>query len=173
MTEVLVDRRIDQPHSDAEIQQLLDDTADCRAIHRLDRHRSLLSADRQHLICHLTSPDLESVRVALRSKAAVNADIWSCTLRDAPGLSNDDLAQANVWASWRFELPVALDELESIDPSGSMCMRTHRVHFLRAYISTDRRRVSCLCQAADAESVRLALRDSKWPAPRVWAFSQF
>ena len=173
MTEVLVDRRIDQPHTDAEIQQLLDDSADCRDIYRLDRHRSLLSADRRQLICHLSSPDLESVRRALKTQGPLTADVWSCTLRDAPGLTNEELAQANVWASWRFEIPVAIEELESIDPSGSVCLRTHRVRLLRAFISTDRRRVSCLCQAADAESVRLALRESKWPVDRVWAFRQF
>ena len=173
MTEVLVERHAPQPLTAADIAQMIEDAAGCGGIHRVDRHLSLLSTDGRELLCHFSSPDLESVRLALKAQRPMPAEVWACSLRDAPDLTADELAQTNVLASWRFEAPVAFEELESIDASRAVCLRTHRVRFLRTFVASDRRRVICLCQAADAESVRLALRESKQPVERVWAFRQF
>ena len=173
MTDVLVERHAVEPLTDADILQMVEDARNCRTIHRVERHRSLLSTDGRELVCHLSSPDLESIRIGLRAQRPLAAELWSCTLRDAPDLTPDELAQSNVLASWRFEAPVTLEELESIDGSGTLCRSNHRVRFLRTFVALDRRRVLCLCRAADAESVRLALREAKWPVERVWAFRQF
>ena len=111
--------------------------------------------------------------MVLRAQSSLRAEVWSCTLRDAPGLDQEQLARANVFASWRFDDPVALEELDSIDASAAVCLRNHRVRLLRTFIANDRRRVICLCLAADAESVRLALRDAKRPVERIWPLRQF
>ena len=48
-------------------------------------------------------------------------------------------------------------------------MELHRVTFLRTFFSLDCRRMLCLYQAPDAESVRLAQRQAGMPLERVWA----
>jgi len=111
--------------------------------------------------------------MVVKAQGSLRGRVWACLARDTPGLSNDELARANVFASWSFDEPVALEELESIDASAAVCLHNRRVRFLRTFITSDRRRVICLCLAADAESVRVALRDAKRPVERVWAFRQF
>ncbi len=173
MTEVLVERYAEQPLTDWELATMSENGSGCLDLHRVKWNRTLLSADARELVCHFTAADLESVRMVLKAQSSLRAEVRACTLRDAPGLTNDELAQANVFASWRFNGPVALEELESIDASAAVCLRNHRVRFLRTFIASDRQRAICLCLAADAESVRLALRDAARPVERVWAFRQF
>lgn len=174
MTEVLIERHPDAPLTAADATAIIEGGNDCRAIHRLTWHRSLLSNDGQQMLCHLTSPDLESVRIALKSAPVpMEVDIWSCTVTDAPGLTLDELAQANVLASFRSELPFTREQLASVDGSSGVCLKNHRVRLLRTFTASDRRRVIGLCSAADAESVRIALRDATLPVERVWAFRQF
>jgi len=174
MTEVIIERHPDQPLTAADALAIVEGGIDCRAIHRLTWHRSLLAADGWQMICHVSSPDLESVRIALKSgPKPARTEVWSCTVRDTSELTPADLAQANVLARWKFDEPVTAEELESIEGYGGACLRDHRVRTLRTFISSDRRRVLCLCQAADAESVRIALRELKPSAERVCAFQQF
>lgn len=174
MTEVIVERHPFEPLTAADAAAIIAGGDDCRAIHRLTWHRSLLSADGQQMICHLTSPDLESVRLALKmGPQPMSFDVWSCTVRDAPGLSNAELAQANVLAGFKFERPVTAEALTVIEGNAGVCLKNHRVRSLRSFISSDGRRVICLCRAADAESVRIALRESELPVERVYALQQF
>jgi hypothetical protein len=174
MTEVIVERHPEQPLTSADATAIIEGGQECRAIHRLTWHRSLLSADGQRMVCHLTSPDLESVRIALKSgPQLMKTEVWACTVRDAPGLTQVELGQANVLVSFCFEQPMTPGELEVIEGYGGVCLQSHRVRVLRAFIASDRRRVLCLCLAADAESVRLALRDAAPPCERICALQQF
>ena len=174
MTEVIVERHPDQAMTAADATAIIEGGSDCRAIHRLTWHRSVLSADGQRMMCHLTSPDLESVRIALKSgPQLIKTEIWACSVRDAPGLTEVELAQANVLVSFRFEQPMTPAELEAIEGYGGVCLQSHRVRLLRAFVASDQRRVLCLCLAPDAESVRLALRDATPPFERICAFQQF
>jgi hypothetical protein len=93
-------------------------------------------------------------------------------VHDAPGFTDDELAQANVLVSSRFEAPVTLEELAA-KGDGAACLRDHRVRCVRVFFSIDRRRVLSLYRAPDAESVRIALREAKVPAERVWAVRHF
>ena len=173
MTEVLVERHTEEPLSELEMFRMSEAGSDCMEMHRVRWNRSLLSADARELICHFSAADLESVRFGVKAQGSLRGEIWACTLRDAPGLSQAELAEANVFASWRFNEPIALEELESFDASAAVCLINHRVRLLRTFMASDRRRVISLCLAADAESVRLALRDARRPVERVWAFRQF
>jgi len=173
MTEVLVERHMEEPLSDQALAIMSALGRGCLDLHRVNWHRTLLSADRHELVCHFTAADLESVRMVVKAQGPMRGKVWSCGSRDTPGLSTEELARANVFASWSFDEPVALEELESIDASAAVCLRNHRVRFLRSFVASDRRRVIGLCLAADAESVRIALRDAQRPVERVWAFQQF
>jgi hypothetical protein len=173
MTEVVVERRSEQPLSHADFVSMSAAASGCLDLHRVLWRGSQLSADGHELICHFSAADLESVRLALKMQGPLRAEIWACAPRDAPGLGASELAQGNVFASWRFDEPPALEQLESIDASNAVCLQNHRVRSLRTFIAQSRRRVIGLYQAADAESLRLALREAKWPVERIWPYRQY
>lgn len=172
MTEVLVESHWEVPRTDADVAMMIEDGSGCLALHRVRRNRSLLSADGRELVCHFSAADAESVRIALRALGAPRCSAWAGTLHDAPGLTDDELAQANVLVGSKFESSIGFLELAS-EGDGAPCLQNHRVRFVRTFVSTDRRRMISLCRAPDAESVRIALREAKAPVERVWAFRQF
>jgi hypothetical protein len=172
MTEILVESHWEQPLADADVRRMFARSGGCLALHRVHRNSSLLSADGRELVCHFSSVDAESVRLALRTLNAPCGTLWACTMHDAAGFTGDELAQANVLVSSRFEAPVAIAELMSLG-DGALCLQNHRVRFVRTFLSTDGRRAISVCRSPDAESVRIALREAKVAAERVWAFRQF
>jgi hypothetical protein len=70
-----------------------------------------------------------------------------------------------------FEKPVAFEDIQTIEDRGAWCLELHNVRFVRTYFSADRRRMVCLYEAPDAESVRLAQRQAGMPFERVWTAS--
>jgi len=173
MTDILVERHWDQALSDADMLTMLGSAADCLGIHRVDWHGSRLSADGHELFCHFSAADAESVRIALNQAGSPRGQVWAGTVHDAPGITDDELARANVLVSRRFEEPVAFEEMQAAEQAGASCLLTHRVHRVRTYLSADCRRMIGLYQAPDAESVRLALQAASIPVERVWAFRLF
>ena len=67
-----------------------------------------------------------------------------------------------------FEEPVDFETIQAIEDKGAWCMQQHEVRFLRTYFSADRRRMICLYEAPDAESVRTAQRQIGMPLDRAW-----
>jgi hypothetical protein len=67
-----------------------------------------------------------------------------------------------------FPQPVAFEEIQAIEDRGLGCLEAHRVRFLRSYFSRDRRRMVCLYEAPDAESVRLAQEKARVPFETAW-----
>jgi hypothetical protein len=173
MTDILVERHWDQPLTDASMQTMLESAGECLGIHRVDWHGSRLSADGHELFCHFSAADAESVRIALNQAGSPRGQVWAGTVHDAPGITDDDLARANVLVGRRFGEPVALEEIQAAEHAGASCLLTHRVQRVRTYLSSDRQRMISLYEAPDAESVRLALHDASTPVERVWAFRQF
>ena len=53
----------------------------------------------------------------------------------------------------------------------SWCFEQHSVRLVRSVLSLDGRRMICLFQAPDAESVRVANRIAGLPFDRVWTAS--
>src|SRR5262249_8897234 len=51
---------------------------------------------------------------------------------------------------------------------GAPCLAVHGARFLYRYFSADRTRMTCLFEAPDAESVRLAQGSARIPYDRVW-----
>jgi len=68
-----------------------------------------------------------------------------------------------------FAEPVALADVQAIEDRGAWCLEAHGVRYLRTYFSRDRRRMVCLYEAPDAESVRLAEGKAGVPFERAWA----
>jgi len=70
-----------------------------------------------------------------------------------------------------FGEPVQFDEIQAIADRGAWCLEMYGVRFVRSFFSTDRRRMICLYEAQDADSVRETQRKAGVPFERVWAAS--
>jgi hypothetical protein len=173
MTQVIVERHWDRPRTDADLREMVESSEHCLANHRCDWHGSMLSADRCRLICHFSGPDAESVRIALRQAGSNDIFAWPGTVHNVPGVTEADLDKANVLVLRRFEEPADFDAIQALEDAGKGCLDLHRVRFIRTYFSLDRKRMICLYEAPDAESVRIAQRDAKMPVEKIWPVRRF
>lgn len=173
MTDIFVERHWAQPLTTVDIQAMAESALGCMVAHRCDWRRSLLSADGHDLYCHFSAPDAESVRMALYEAGSARGAVWPGTLHDAPGFTEEALARTNVLVTRRFAEPAEFADIQALEEKGAGCLENHRVRFVRTYFSRDRRRMMCLYEAPDAESVRIAQREAGMPVERVLAFRQF
>jgi hypothetical protein len=70
-----------------------------------------------------------------------------------------------------FEQPVDVDALQSCEERSKWCLEVHDVRFLHSYVSPDRKRMICIYEAPDAESVRKVNDTAGMPFVRVWTAS--
>jgi len=68
-----------------------------------------------------------------------------------------------------FPEPVDVRDIQAIEDRGAWCLEAHGVRFLKTYFGRDRRRMICLYEAPDAESVRLAQEKAGVPFDKAWA----
>jgi hypothetical protein len=67
-----------------------------------------------------------------------------------------------------FPEPLGAETLRGYEERGAGCLEVHGARFLYRYFSADRTRMTCLFEAPDAESVRLAQGSARIPFDRVW-----
>ncbi len=67
-----------------------------------------------------------------------------------------------------FEDPAELQALQDLEDRGAWCLEQHHVRFIRTWVSKDRRRMICVYEAPDTESVRIAQRQAGMPLERAW-----
>ena len=68
-----------------------------------------------------------------------------------------------------FPEPVGFPEIQEMEVRGAGCLAAHGVRFLKSYFSLDRRRMICLYEAPDAESVRESQTKIGAPFDTVWS----
>jgi hypothetical protein len=158
-------RTFDQPLSVADVCARVRTSEWCYAMHKVDWHGSFLSTNGRSMICWFTAADAESVRMALRKSGADTQFLWTGTVYEAP-----EPPMPNVLVERSFEEPVTFAEVESAARAGAGCFQMHRVKYARTFFSVDRKRMLCLYQAPDTESVRIAQREAALPHDTVWAF---
>jgi hypothetical protein len=122
------------------------------------------------MLCHFSSPDTESVRVALRQAGASMGLVWPGAVHEAPDLQGADPGYSNVVVTRSWNEPVDLPDIQAMEDSNAWCLEAHDVQFVRTFFAADRRRMACLYRAPDAESVRLAQIQAGMPVERIWAF---
>ena len=164
-TEIFVERTFDPPLTPEHVHAMALASGACFALHKVDWHESLLSADGGRMLCRFSAPDMESVRIAFRQAGELPRVLWAGTVHKVP-----DPVTANVVVSRRFDEPITLEEIQAVENAGAWCLETHRVKFARTFFSLDRKRMICLYSAPDAEAVRLAQRQAGMPVEQVWAF---
>jgi len=170
MTDMFLERHFEPPMTPADVIEMAGDSAGCFGLHRVEWLGSLLSHNGRRMICRFRAADMESARIALR-QADANMDVfWRGSVHDAPGLDEGDIASANIVVERQFEDGVTLQEIQDIEDAGIWCLETRDVRFIRTYFSADQKRMLCLYEAPDAESVRQAQRQAGVPFDDVWAF---
>jgi hypothetical protein len=93
--------------------------------------------------------------------------------RVSPGEVTDGRGVETIVVERTFSEPVRFEEIQSLEDRGAWCLEMHGVRFLKTYFSADRRRMLCVYEAPDAESVRLAQTKAKMPFDRVWTASVY
>jgi hypothetical protein len=76
---------------------------------------------------------------------------------------------ANIVVERNFPEPADIAALKSAARDETGCLARHNVRYLYGYIAPDRRRMICVFEAADAESVRISNRQSGMPFECAYA----
>lgn len=167
MTDVFLERTFDPPLRADDALELARLAGGCFDLHRVRWHGSCLGTDGGRMLCWFSAPDAEATRTALRQLGADARVLWPGTVHEAPAP-----AEPNVLVERRFDAPVALAQIQAVENENAWCLEAHHVTFARTFFSRDCKRMVCLYQAPDAESVRLAQRQAGMPLERVWAFQR-
>lgn len=67
-----------------------------------------------------------------------------------------------------FDEATEFEALQAGEAKILWCLDQHRIRFLRSYLSSDKKRMICVYEAPDAESVRIANRQAELPFDSVW-----
>jgi hypothetical protein len=159
-------RTFDQPLSVADVCARVQTSEWCYDLHRVNWHGSFLSTNGRTMTCWFTASDAESVRMALRKSGADTQFLWSGTVHEPP----QPASAPNVLVERCFAQPVTFEEIASAARAGAGCFQMHRVKYARTFFSLDRKRMLCLYEAPDTESVRIAQREAALPHDTIWAF---
>lgn len=163
MNHIILERQFEPHLSTDDFLELAMDSAGCLPIYRVEWQESLLSADGSRLLCRFEAPDAESVRQVSRDPRARSRVTWTGTVHDT---GRDGLA--NVVVARGFDEPTTVEAVQAIEDASSWCLEQRQVTFLRTFFSADCKRMLCLYQAPDAESVRQAQKEANMPVERVW-----
>jgi hypothetical protein len=68
-----------------------------------------------------------------------------------------------------YEEPIETEGLETRMEANPWCLEQYRVTYLRSFISTDGKRMLCLFEGPDAESVRHVNRQLDAGYERIWS----
>lgn len=173
MTDMILERYFDPAFTPGEVVDLPAGSADCFDMHQVDWEASYLSADGHKMVCNFRAPDMESARIALRQIDSDLSVFWKGSVHDAPGIDAAEIGKANVLVERSFDDSVTLQEIQDIEDAGIWCLEIRNVRFLRSFFSADRKRMLCLYEAPDAESVRQAQREAGVPFDEAWTFSRY
>jgi hypothetical protein len=72
-----------------------------------------------------------------------------------------------------FDPAITPEELNAMASRVDPCLEAHGARWMRSYISSDRKRVVCEFEAADAEKVRESYRSAGVQFERVWTADVF
>ena len=167
MTDLILERVFDPPLSLEVFHGRVRNSVWCFDLHKVDWHSSFMSRDGRTLVCAFSAPDVESARLALRTTGADVARLWIASVHSAPSPVNP-----NVIVERTLPAPDTFERLHAFEVAKAWCFEQRRVRWARSYLSADARRMLCLYEAPDVESVRSAQREAELPADAVWGFQR-
>lgn len=167
MTDLFLERRFDPPlQRDAVLAgaSAIADALQRRQVHWLG---TVLAAGGRELLCGFRGPDADAVRGALASAEVDASSSWVGTIHGSSDPPDPDPAAMLVLVGRRFDEPVTMESIQAIEFAHRSCLESRRVRFLRSYFSEDQRRMLCLYQAPDVESVRVTQLQAGMPFETV------
>ncbi|MFV8816430.1 DUF4242 domain-containing protein [Haliea sp. E17] len=168
MPDVVLERVFDPPLDKAAFVAMGETAMGCLDLYRASWFESFLAVDGSRLLCRFQAPDAEAIRLVTRGDSPREKHVWSGSVH-GPNLAS----LANVVVERSFAAPASMDELQAREEAAAWCLEEYRVTFLRSFFSTDFRRMLCVYQAPDAESVRRTQEQAEMPFERVWACRNF
>jgi hypothetical protein len=168
MEHVVAERYFDAPVMTDRLHALVEEARWCLEQNRVNAVRTYLSLDGHKMVCFFEAPDAEAIRRVNRQVQVPAVRVWTASVH-GPAADARDGALAVVVVERSFADPVAFAEIASREEAGAWCLEVNRVRFLRTYFSSDQRRMVCLYQAPDAESVRRAQKQIDMPVDEVWS----
>lgn len=72
-----------------------------------------------------------------------------------------------------FESPLSSEQLNDMAKRVDPCLEAFGARWMRSYVSSDRKRLICEFEAADAEKVRASYRSAGVTFERVWTADVF
>ncbi len=169
---VILERRPTPPIGVADVETMDRQAQWCMQQYRVRHVTSLLSLDGHRLVCAFAAPDVEAVRDTMRRLGESSVAPWAASVHGPPHLAPaaplPPTASTLVVVERTFPEPVDFEAIQAIEDRGAWCLEVHHVRFLRTYFARDRRRMICLYEAPDAESVRLAQYQAGMALERAW-----
>lgn len=176
MAIVIIERAFQEPVTGAQLLDVDQRNRWCLQTHRIGPKGHVLSRDGRRVVCVFEAPDAESLRIVSRKIGVPPPDrIWSATshgpVPDLPDVLGrvGGSGRSLVVVERSFAEPVAFDDLQSIEDRGAWCLGLNRVEHLVSWAAADRRRMICLFDAFDAESVSRTSSRLGLPFDRVWS----
>lgn len=168
MIEIVTERRLEFPIRPGDLREMEREAAWCMEKYRVRHRTSFLSFDGTWLVCTFVGPDAEAIRSVFRTLGETPDDLWPSTVHHppsaAPALGHDTV----IVVDRAFDTPVTFEEIQALEDRGAWCLSQHHVRFLRTYFATDRKRMTCVYTAPDAEAVQRAQEQAGMPLERVW-----
>jgi Nickel responsive protein SCO4226-like len=175
MAPIVVEREFARPYDADEWNRRVHSGEWCMGRYGVKPRRHYFAVDGSRVACIFEGPDAEAVRNVGRA-AGINLPkhLWTATVelgRDPDADSAPTLTEAGyslVIVERSFPEPVVFSEVQALEVAGRSCLEMRGIAFLRSYFSLDGRRMLCLYAAPDAESVRVANRQSRLPFDAAW-----
>jgi hypothetical protein len=188
MADVIVERIWDRAHTGEELQTIYRNAGWCFQAHGVRSRVHILASDGLRGCCLLDAPDAEAVRMARRSFGVGDPErLWAATIhgpvRDVPGLfrrvARIGADAVAVLVERSFADPARIEDVWSSERQDAGCLDRgldwgldrDGVELLMRFVSRDRTRMLCLCEAPDMAAVERANTAMGLPFDRAWTAS--
>jgi hypothetical protein len=168
MENVVVERRFGEPLTVEGVRALAAAKAWCHDRYHARFRRTHLGGDGMRMLCVYAAPDVESVRQASRTGGIPFERAWGATVHGPGEPEPGAAARTLVIVERSFPAAVAFGDVQELEDRAAWCFRMHDVRFHVSYLSRDGRRMICVYEAPDAESVRIANERGALPFDAVW-----
>lgn len=142
MADVFVERRLSRKLDGFDICINKVESTGCLDLYRIEWIESFLGTNGDKLICHFRAPDAESVRVVFRNSGIQTDAIWAGTVHGSLQLHNSHIVVEHY-----FHDLIPSDSKQALQAVRSQRLTALGLQADRSILSTDRRRMVCICEA--------------------------
>jgi hypothetical protein len=176
MSLVMIEQEFSSPLTAEDIVRPAAKTLSCMELYGANPRHHYLARGGLHCMCAFEAPDAEAVRSAYRlAGAGVPKGIWAASIHPedrigaihAPVRQNPDFTL--VLVERIFADPINYAEVKSVEEVGARSSDPGAVCFLRSYFSSNRKRLVCVYEAPDVESVGTISRHAGLTFGRAWS----